>query len=246
MKALPTQFDDRRLATAVATPTCSSCCCCCCCLATSIASSSLLSQKIAKEGEKHNIQNRHLLAVLAALFIPIAGFLVYTSYWIINIVFRNCQQVTETLSWGGETTYTSCNNPGGFLLTPLMFIIPLCILWYLYTTVQISRPFGRAVLVMILICILGAAEAFAGATLILTGVGGLGYLVAIPIIVGWISLLYHRHLGKDSAVKTSQNVSWQVPLQQTPTQSTNPVINVEDSHEPNPQPPQQNPPTTSS
>lgn len=201
MKTLATQFDDRRLSNAVATPTCSSCCCCCCCLATSIASSSLLAQRIGKEGEKQQIPNRHLLTVLAALFVPIVGGLIYLGYWTINSFVEKCtEHVVGTFP--GET-YRVCTATGSSLIYPLLFIAPFLVLWYLYSQVRIPNPAKRASLVTILIAIAFTIELFAGAFLILTGVGGIGYLILIPIIVGWITVWYHRHLGKDANNKPS-------------------------------------------
>src|SRR6476469_2720199 len=111
MKALQTQFDNRRLSAAVATPTCSSCCCCCCCLATSIASSTLLAQRIAKEGKKHQVFNRNVLTVLAILFVPITGALVYFGFWTINSLLRTCTERTiESSHYIGTDHYTVCTN----------------------------------------------------------------------------------------------------------------------------------------
>jgi len=71
MKALPTQFDDARLTSAVATPTCSSCCCCCCCVATVISSSITPTQRVHRGGRENSVRYRRLLTVLAVV-IPLA------------------------------------------------------------------------------------------------------------------------------------------------------------------------------
>lgn len=201
MKALATQFDDRRLATAVATPTCSSCCCCCCCLATSIASSSLLAQRIAKEGEKHQVPSRHLLTVLSALFVPITAGLVYMGFWTLNLIFTTCTMRTYDglihSTHNHADTYTVCTNPGAASVLPLMVIAPFLVLWFLYARVHIEKPIKRALLVTSLIAVAFTAEFFGGAFLILTGIGAVGYLIMIPIVVGWISVWYHHHIGKE-------------------------------------------------
>jgi len=202
MKALQTQFDDKRLSNAVATPTCSSCCCCCCCLATSIASSTLLAQRIGKEGEKHQVHNRHLLKVLAALFVPIVGVLVYLGFWTINSLLTTC---TERTIGRYADTYTTCTNPGAIAIWPLLLIAPMLVLWFLYSRVQIEKPAKRAMLVTTFIAIAFTAEFFGGAYLILTGVGGIVYLILVPIIIGWITAWYHRHIGKE--VSDSNNVA---------------------------------------
>ncbi|MCA9332410.1 hypothetical protein KDA00_00895 [Candidatus Saccharibacteria bacterium] len=197
MKALRTQFDDMRLSNAVATPTCSSCCCCCCCLATSIASSSLLAQRIAKEGERHDVFNRHVLTILATLFVPIVGVLVYFGFWTINTLFSTCTTHNYSGLYRRGATYEVCTNPGSAAILPLLVIVPFLVLFYLYARVRIENPLKRALLVTAIIAIAFTAEFFGGAFLILTGVGGLAYLIMIPIIVGWISVWYYKHLGKE-------------------------------------------------
>lgn len=211
MKALQTQFDNKRLSNAVATPTCSSCCCCCCCLATSIASSTLLAQRVAKEGEKHQVFNRHLLTVLAALFVPIVGALVYFGFWTINSLLSTCtEHAYEASSYYGAETYKVCTNPGSSATMPLLIIVPFLVLMYLYARVHIEHPIRRALLVTILIAVAFTAELIAGAALILTGVGGIVYLIMIPIVVGWITIWYHKHLGNEVSEVSNE------PPQQTP------------------------------
>lgn len=241
MKALQTQFDDKRLSNAVATPTCSSCCCCCCCLATSIASSTLLAQRVAKEGEKHQVFNRHMLTVLAALFVPITGALVYFGFWTINLLLRTCTEHSYKLSGSiGRETYNVCTNPGSASIFPLLIIAPFLVLLYIYARVHIEKPLKRATLVTALIVVAFTAEFFGGAALILTGVGGIVYLIMVPFVVGWITVWYHRHIGKevsDSGIAPTIQAAY--PAQEQATEhhdqeSTN-----------TPEPPQQNPPATS-
>lgn len=241
MRALITQFDDHRLTSAVATPTCSSCCCCCCCLATSIAASSLLAQRVGKEGEKHQVVNRHLLTVLAALFVPIVGVLVYFGAWTINTIFRTCTERSYGTAIGGtRDVYTVCTNPASAAILPLLIIAPMLVLWYLYMRVQIKNPLKRAIMVTFLIALAFIIEFIAGAGMILTGVGGIAYLCLVPVVVGWISVWYHRHIGKEV-----------VELPVSAPQPVNPVNNsesVENHVEQNEQPkpseelPKQDPP----
>jgi|GEM_PF-2048341 len=238
MKALQTQFDDKRLSNAVATPTCSSCCCCCCCLATSIASSTLLAQRVGKEGEKHQVHNRHLLTVLAASFVPIVGALVYLGFWTINSLFTTC---TERTFGSLAESYTACTNPGAIAIWPLLIIAPMLVLWYLYSRVQIEKPAKRAMLVTTLIAIAFTAEFIGGVALILTGVGGIVYLILVPIIIGWITVWYHRHIGKE--VSDSNNVA---PSIQAAYPAQEQAMEHHDQDSSNtPEPPQQNPPATS-
>lgn len=240
MKALQTQFDDKRLSNAVATPTCSSCCCCCCCLATSIAASSLLAQRVGKEGEKHQVHNRHLLTVLSALFVPLVGILVYLGFWIINSLLKTCTEKTyEFSSSYGPDTYTICTNPGAASIIPLLIIAPMLVLWFLYSRVHIEKPVKRAVLVTVLIAIAFSIEFFAGAFLILTGIGGIVYLIMVPVIIGWISVWYHRHIGKevsDGGVAPTIQAAYPAQEQVTEHHDEDSTITEE--------PPQQNPPAT--
>lgn len=241
MKTLQTQFDDKRLSNAVATPTCSSCCCCCCCLATSIASSTLLAQRVAKEGEKHQVFNRHLLTVLAALFVPITGALVYFGFWTINLLLRTCTDKTYEFSGSmGGSHYTVCTNPGAASIIPLLIIAPFFVLLYLYARVRIENPLKRATLVTALIAIAFTAEFFGGAALILTGGGIFLYLIMVPIVVGWITAWYHHHIGKEIS-----DFGVAPPIQATyPTQEKAMEHHDEESTGPE-EPPQQSPPTTS-
>lgn len=240
MKALQTQFDNKRLSDAVATPTCSSCCCCCCCLATSIASSSLLAQRIGKEGEKHQVQDRHFLTALAALFVPICGMLVYLGFWLINSLLRTCTEKSYGFSSSlGGGSYTVCTEPGAAVILPLMIIAPFLVLWFLYSQVRIKKPLKRAALVTALIAVAFTAEFIGGAFLIITGVGGIVYLILIPIIVGWISVWYRRHLGKEVGYEVAPPIKAAYPTEQT-------MEHYEEDSTKSEEPPQQNTPAASS
>ncbi len=218
MKALQTQFDGKRLSNAVATPTCSSCCCCCCCLATSIASSTLLAQRIAKEGEQHKVMNRHLLTILAALFVPVVGILVYFGFWTINLVAHRCTLITGDI---GSSPYTVCTTPGSAWVIPLLIVVPLLVLTYLYARVRVQKPFIRAIMVTALIVAAFIGEATGGAMLILTGVGGIVYLILVPVVVGWITVWYHKHIGKEVGYdNVATQHPWEPHDQEPPQQDT--------------------------
>lgn len=196
MKALQTQFDDKRLSNAVATPTCSSCCCCCCCLATSIASSTLLAQSVAKEGEKHHIINRRRFTVIAALFVPIVGGLAYFAFWTIDLFTKTCIESPYWLSNRyAPNTHLVCENLDARWMIPLLIMMLFLVLLYLYTQVHIKQSAARAALMTALIAIAFTVELFGGATLIFTGVGVV-YLIMIPIVVGSITVWHYRHLRK--------------------------------------------------
>ncbi len=239
MKALQTQFDDKRLSNAVATPTCSSCCCCCCCLATSIASSTLLAQRVAKEGEKHQVFNRHLLTVLAALFVPIVGGLVYIGFWTISSLLKTCTEYSaQYYGSANNDSYTVCTNASVAWIIPLLITTVFLVLLYLYARVRIKNPVQRATLVTTLIVIAFTIEFFGGAILILTGVGGIVYLILIPIVVGWITVWYHRHIGKEVTDPSIHPMQPAYPIEQS--------MEHNDQTPPNPdQPSQPNPPTAS-
>ena len=231
MKALATQFDNRRLSSAVATPTCSSCCCCCCCLATSIASSSLLAQRINREAKVKNVPNRGLLVTAGALYIPIIALVSYLLAYTLS-VFR---YANETIVYAGFV---------GGLISSLF--VPACImvgiLWFLYSKVAIQNPLKRAFLVTLLVGVSFVIEFVGGAALILftAGVGAIAYLVLIPFIVGWISVWYHRHIGKEVVIAETAPTTYGAP--QPVTQQT--MEQHEGSPKP-PEPPVENSSTTS-
>jgi hypothetical protein len=77
------------------------------------------------------------------------------------------------------------------------------ILWFLYSQIQVRNAFGRAVLVAVLIVICFGLEFIGGAFLILgtAGIGFFGYLLLIPVISGWISVWYRKHLAVQPALQ---------------------------------------------
>ena len=193
MKRLVTQFDNGLSGVAIATPTCSSCCCCCCCLATSIASSSLLARRVRVETLRKKIVGSASLTALAALFIPVTGVLVYAVYKLINLS-QKC--MVSTINYGTPTSYGGvqsysypvCTRPAYSAIPILSFVMPVLVLTYIYTRAKMQKPLLRGFVVTIFIGILMAAEAWGGALLILTGVGGIAYLISIPFLIGIINV----------------------------------------------------------
>ncbi len=182
MKALANQFDDSRLTNAVATPTCSSCCCCCCCLATMVTSSALLSIRVDKEAKLKSVPNRMVYVIIAALFIPISGIITYLGFWTISTLLKSC--TTETYGIANYSTKV-CSNPGGGVIAPLMIIVTLLILTFLYKEVRMKKPFIRSVIVMTLISIAFGIEFILGAISVLSffpAYIGVAILISLSII----------------------------------------------------------------
>lgn len=194
MKALPSQFDRGPLTTAVATPTCSSCCCCCCCLATTISTSSLLAQRINREGKKKRIPRATLYTTLAALYLPIVAAVMYFGSWAVAPL-KNCQPFTGTL---GDLSYEyqDCSAVGSLLSAIVLFGAPFFVLWFLYRRVQVAEPLRRAVLVTLLIALAFGLEFVIGAALILA-TAGIAYAILVPAMIAWVVTWYARHIGKE-------------------------------------------------
>ncbi len=195
MKTLTTQFERNPFGATVATPTCSSCCCCCCCLAATISTSSLLAQRINKEAKAIELRHRRWWVALAALFLPITGGITYVFSWIIPRLTQNCWNHFDDYSGDTLRVCAPSDDVAALIVVAAISIIGFVAL--LYWRVKFPRPLGRAVLVTVLYVAAFMLELIGGAALILTGAGGVVYLILVPVIVGWISAWYHRHLGKD-------------------------------------------------
>lgn len=160
-----------------------------------------------------------MLTVLAALFVPIVGGLVYVGFWTINSLLRTCTERTYSFStYSRGETYTVCTNPGSAWIIPLLIIAPFLVLLYLYARVKIKNPARRAALVTALIAVAFVAEFVGGAALILTGVGGFVYLILVPIMIGWISVWYHRHIGREFSAENTvpiNQINYPPPVQTT-------------------------------
>jgi len=193
MKALANQFDDSRLTNAVATPTCSSCCCCCCCLATMVTSSALLSSRVNKEAKIKAIPHRALLTIIAALFIPISAFLTYLGFWTISILLRSC--TTETYGLSNYPTEV-CTNPGAGMIAPLMIILNVIILTFLYKKVRMKKPLVRSLLVMSLISFAFGIEFAGGAITILAF--SPAYL-AVAVAISLTIIIFYRKVLANKA-----------------------------------------------
>lgn len=195
MKALITQFDNKRLSSTVATPTCSSsCCCCCCCLATTLSSTSLLTQQVSEETKKNQVPHRMLLSVLAALYIPISAGLVALGYLIIDNLFKTCYQKTNYDFGNAVDTHTVCKSPNNFWIVLIAVLSVFSILYFLYLKIRIKRPLMRASLVTLLVGLAFGAEFIIGGLLIL-GNSTILYIISVPMIVIFFSVIYHRYLN---------------------------------------------------
>lgn len=124
---------------------------------------------------------------------------------------------------------------------PLLIIVPFLVLLYLYARVHVKNPAKRAAFVTALIGGTFIIEFFAGAALIVTGAGGIVYLLMVPVVVGWITVWYHRHIGREVDDEIIPAVTAAYPPQ-TPVQ-----YHAQTPNEPNQptKPPQQNPPAAS-
>jgi len=194
MKVLPTQFDQTRASTAVATPTCSSCCCCCCCLAIGIATSSVLCQRIEKEAENKHIRGENLYLFIATLFIPIVALPTYFIAWWVFYPAR-CPQRTYG-SGAGAHTVTMCHFPPVSSIVVGALISLILVLSFLYRGIRLENPLGSAIKVGVLIAIGLAAEFIVGGALILA-TAGIGYAILVPIVIAWISTWQKNRLDTE-------------------------------------------------
>jgi hypothetical protein len=196
MKRQITQFDNDRNNATVATPTCSSCCCCCCCLTTTLASSTILARRVNKEAREKRIKDPIGLTILAALFLPVIAGITYLFTFAINKNFGQCIQQTYNYGLSDSNSYQYCSTPGSspYILIPLAVLVSIFVLSYLYVRVKIGRPVLRAVIVTAIIATAFVAEGVGGAMLILTGFGGIIYLISLPILFGAVQRFYSRKI----------------------------------------------------
>jgi hypothetical protein len=196
MKRQITQFDNDRNNATVATPTCSSCCCCCCCLTTTLASSTILARRINQEARQKKIKDPVGLTVLAALFLPVIAGITYLLTFAINKHFGQCIQQTYDNGFGGNNSYQYCSTPASnlYVLIPIALIVAILVLSYLYVRVKMVKPVLRAVIVTAIVVSAFVAEGVGGAMLILTGFGGIIYLIAIPILFSAVQRFYSRKI----------------------------------------------------
>jgi hypothetical protein len=194
MKRQITQFDNDRTNATIATPTCSSCCCCCCCLTTTLASSTILARRINKEAREKRIKDPVGLTLLAALFLPVIGVITYLLIFAINSNFGKCIQQTYDNGLGGTDSYQYCSTPGTtpYIIIPIVLLVAIFVLSYLYVRVKMGKPVLRAVIVTAIVATAFVAEGIGGAMLILTGVGGIVYLIAIPFLFAAVQRFYSR------------------------------------------------------
>lgn len=159
-----------------------------------ISSSSLLAQRINREAKAHHTSDRAGLTILAALFVPVVLALVYGIFRVLSSILQDCTTRTYSSPSMSGYSYQVCRNPANALLLPIAIGSLVFVLWYLYKRVGIEGPLKRSLLVATLFSIAFTAEFFGGAMLILTGVGGIVYLCLVPVVIGWLSVWYNKHL----------------------------------------------------
>lgn len=176
---------------------------------------------------KHGLPNRRLLTVIAALFVPITGLLSYASFWVMSLILNNCYQ-------NNLATYSNCTEPGGYAGIIIQILLPFLFLWFLYKKVYMENPAKRALLVTALIAVAFTMEFVAGAFIVLAGFG-IGYLIVVPFIIGFLSRWYYRHLGKDIARNTAGPSASAAPIPLAPP--ANPVTENTSENEEEPSQP---------
>lgn len=240
MITIQTQFDNNRLTSAVATPTCSSCCCCCCCLATSISSTAALTTRINKESKANQKPNRPFLVLIAALIIPI-------SLIIIAVIYIAIQYMSEIIynARNSSQVYTNFNFTSSSALLPLIVVllsvVPYAILRFLYKQAGIQHPDKRATRAMGIFSVAVIVEFFIGATLILMGgdSGGFLYFLAVPFVIVGMYAWFQRRINTQVDADLDQSTQQITPTTIQPTQFYQEASSQQD------EPPQQNPPTPS-
>ena len=202
MKKRVSQFDnDKHLAT-VATPTCSSCCCCCCCcLASTLSSSTILARRVHRETKEKKIKSPITLVVLAALFLPVIILIAWGLHSLINSAFEECTQ---------ETIYTVCNAPANSLLLPILGLVSILILGYIYIRAKMPKPWLRATLVTFIVWGAIAIEAILVGMLILNtaGIALMPYLISVPFIWVAVQVFYGRVVLKKQVGKRKVSDVW--------------------------------------
>jgi hypothetical protein len=196
MKRQITQFDNDRNNATVATPTCSSCCCCCCCLTTTLASSTILARRVNQDTRQKRIKDPVGLTILAALFLPVIAGITYLLTFAINKDFGRCIQQSYDNGIGGTNSYQYCSTPASnlYILIPIALIVAILVLSYLYVRIKMGKPVLRAVIVTAIVATAFVAEGVGGAILILTGVGGIIYLIAIPFLYAAVQRFYSKKI----------------------------------------------------
>ncbi len=190
MKRQITQFDNDRTNATVATPTCSSsCCCCCCCLTTTLASSTILARRVNREAREKKISDPIGLTILGALFLPVIALITYLVEFAINKNLGQCIQQSYS-----DGNYTYCSTPANnlYVIIPIILVVSIAVLSYLYIRIRMKKPVLRAGIVTLIVGVAFVAEGFGGAVLILTGVGGIVYLCLVPVLYGLVQRFYSR------------------------------------------------------
>jgi hypothetical protein len=153
-----------------------------------------LARRINKEAREKRIKDPIGLTLLAALFLPVIGAITYLLIFAINSNFGKCIQQTYGNGLGGADSYQYCSTPGTspYIIIPIVLLVAIFVLSYLYVRVKMGKPVLRAVIVTVIVATAFVAEGIGGAMLILTGVGGIVYLIAIPFLFAAVQRFYSR------------------------------------------------------
>lgn len=146
------------------------------------------------EARQKRIKDPIGLTLLAALFLPVIGVITYMLIFAINNNFGKCIQQTYDNGLGGSDSYQYCSTPGTspYVVIPIVLLVAIFVLSYLYVRVKMGKPVLRAVIVTTIVATAFVAEGIGGAILILTGVGGIVYLIAIPFLFAAVQRFYSR------------------------------------------------------
>jgi len=155
-----------------------------------------LARRINKEAREKRIKDPIGLTLLAALFLPVIGVITYLLIFAINSNFGKCIQQTYDNGLGGTNSYQYCSTPGTspYIIIPVVLLVAIFVLSYLYVRVKMGKPILRAVIVTAIVATAFVAEGIGGAILILTGVGGVVYLIAIPFLLAAVQRFYSRKI----------------------------------------------------
>jgi hypothetical protein len=155
-----------------------------------------LARRINKEVREKRVKDPIGLTLLAALFLPVIGAITYLLIFAINSNFGKCIQQTYDNGLGGSNSYQYCSTPGTspYIIIPIVLLVAIFVLSYLYVRVRMGRPVLRAVIVTAIVATAFVAEGIGGAMLILTGVGGIAYLIAIPFLFAAVQRFYSRNV----------------------------------------------------
>ena len=100
-----------------------------------------MAQRINKEATKNDVKGKISITILAALFLPAIGLITYGIYNLIHATSESC--VSHETGYGG--VYDTCTSNAERFLIPLLIVVPIAVLSYLYARVKMKYAFARAV-----------------------------------------------------------------------------------------------------